>query len=135
MDTFILENDISVFYVKAASFPDGVLAAHQKLHGLIPYSSERKYFGITNPDATGTILYRAAAEELSLDDANKLNLEKFVIKKGNYLSLIIHNYMNDIQSIGKAFGEMLSNPEIDSNGACIEWYLSDKDVLCMIRLQ
>ncbi len=135
MDTFILDNDISVFYVKATSFPDGVLAAHQKLHGLIPYSSERKYFGISNPDATGTILYRAAAEALSQDEVNKLNLEKFVIKKGNYVSLVIHNYMNDLQSIGQAFAEMLSNPDLDPNGACIEWYLSDKDVQCMVRLQ
>jgi hypothetical protein len=37
METIKLENDITVMYVTAASFPDGVLAAHQKLHSLIPF--------------------------------------------------------------------------------------------------
>ena len=43
--------------------------------------------------------------------------------------------MNDIESINNAFKEMLSNPEIDPDGYCVEWYHTEKDVKCMIRLK
>lgn len=134
MDNYFLENDITTFYITATSFPEGVLAAHQKLHALIPYSDKRKYFGISNPDKTGTITYRAAAEELTIDEAAKLNLEIFVLKKGNYTCIVIENYQKEISDIGKAFDILLANPNVDPDGACVEWYLNDTDVQCMVRL-
>ena len=47
----------------AKSFPEGILEAHQTLHALVPYSQNRKYFGISRPE-NGNIVYKAAAEEL-----------------------------------------------------------------------
>ena len=134
IENYFLKQDITVFYVLADSFPDGVLAAHQKLHALIPYSDKRNYFGISNPDKTGTIIYRAAAEELSTNEASTLTLETFVLKKGNYSSIVIKNYQKEITSIGKAFHILLSNINIDPQGCCVEWYLNDADVQCMVRL-
>ena len=134
MESYFLENDITVFYVLAHSFPEGVLAAHQKLHELIPYSDKRRYFGISNPDKTGKIIYRAAAEELTNNEADKLKLETFVLKKGNYSSIVIKNYHKEISDIGKAFDILLTNANLDPQGACVEWYLNDTDVQCMVRL-
>jgi len=134
MENYFLENDITVFYVEADLFPNGILAAHQKLHALIPYSDKRKYFGISNPDKTGTIIYRAAAEELTEGEADKLNLETMILKQGNYCSIVIENYLKDVADIGSAFNILLSNSNIDPQGACVEWYLNDTDVQCMVRL-
>lgn len=134
MENYFLEKDIKVFYVLANSFPEGILGAHQKLHKLIPYSNERRYFGISNPDKTGAIIYRAAAEELTVAEAKKIDLETFILKKGNYISIVIKNYQKEIADIGKAFNILLSNSNIDPQGACIEWYLNDTDVKCMVRL-
>jgi predicted transcriptional regulator YdeE len=136
METIKLDNDITVMYVNAASFPDGVLSAHQKLHSLIPFSTERKYFGLSRPEGgDGEIVYKAAAEVLESDEAKKLNLETIMIKKGNYISATLHDYMKDLPAIGAAFQQMIVRPDIDPEGYCIEWYLSDKDVQCMVRLQ
>jgi len=134
IEKYVLEEDVHVFYIQADSFPDGALAAHQKLHTLIPYSDQRRYFGISNPDQTGTIIYRAAAEELMPNEAEKLRLETFVLKKGNYTRTLIKNYQKDISEIGKAFGTLLSDPDIDPLGACVEWYVNNTDVQCMVRL-
>ena len=87
METYELENDIEVFCVTAKSFPDGVLEAHQALHALVPFSSERKYFGISYPNKEGNIIYKAAANELDKGDLSKHGLESFVIKKGKYILL------------------------------------------------
>lgn len=134
METTTVDKDIKVFYISATSFPDGIKQAHEKLHSLIPFSKDRKYFGISRPE-NGIIIYRAGAEELNDREAERLNLDTLILKKGNYISLTINNYMKDIPAIGEAFKQLLSNPDIDPQGYCVEWYLSDKDVKCMVRLK
>jgi hypothetical protein len=130
----ILDGDIKVFSVTAKSFPDGVLETHQKLHSLVPFSTSRKYFGLSRPEDTGGIVYKAAAEELIQGEGERLQCETFVIKKGSYLCETIHDYMKDLPAIGRVFSEMISQQGIDPEGYCVEWYVSDKDVKCMVRL-
>ncbi|HMH23581.1 MAG TPA: hypothetical protein VK563_17465 [Puia sp.] len=133
MQTMTLEKDINVFCVTASSFPDGILEAHQKLHSLVPFSLERKYFGLSRPE-NGIIVYKAAAQELQPGEGEKLNCETLVLKEGNYIDRTIHDYMKNIPEIGKTFQELLQTPGLDPQGYCVEWYISDKDVRCMIRL-
>ena len=135
MESYILEKDIRAFYITADSFPEGILPAHQKLHALVPFSLERKYFGISFPDETGKISYKASAEELYESESAKYNLPVFVIKKGNYTSIVLRNYREDITSISKAFDQLLHNPDIDPKGACVEWYINENDMRCMVRLK
>lgn len=134
METISLENDIRIFYVTAESYPEGILAAHQKLHAMVPFSYDRKYFGLSRPENNQGIVYKAATEETYSGEAEKYGLECLIIPKGKYYSLIISNYRNDIPSIGKAFQELLSNDNIDPNGYCIEWYINEKDVNCLVKL-
>lgn len=134
METIIWERDITVLYVEATSFPEGIAASHQKLHTIVPFSEERKYFGISRPE-NGVIAYKAAAEQLDRQEPEKLNCKSLVLKKGNYISLEVTDYMKDIQSISRAFEILLEHPGLDPQGYCVEWYLDNKDVKCMIRLE
>jgi effector-binding domain-containing protein len=130
MENFKIQKDINVVYIKATSFPNGVLAAHQKLHSIVPFSKERGYYGISY-GSIGGIEYKAAAEVFS---GEKYDLEIFTIKKGNYLSVILKDYQKDISNIGKTFQKMLTEPHIDTNGYCLEIYLNDKDMQCLVKL-
>jgi hypothetical protein len=133
METVNFDNDIKVIYVQASSFPDGIMAAHQKLHRVIPFSTERKYLGISRPE-NGMISYKAGAEELNPGEAEQFKLDTMILKKGNYVCITLHDYMKDIQAIGQAFNQLTNLPNIDPQGYCVEWYLSDTDVKCMVRL-
>lgn len=135
MDIYTLESDITAYFVTASSFPEGVLAAHQKMHGYVSYNNNRKYFGISAPDKTGKIIYKSAAEELEKGEFSKHNLDTFIIKKGNYIFIDIKDFMKDISLIGKAFQTLLINPTIDPSGCCLEWYNGQSDVRCMVRLK
>ena len=133
METITIDKDITVFYVTATSFPGGVLAAHQQLHSKIPFSTDRRYFGISRPESSdGSIVYHAAAEELQPGEGKAHGCDTLVLKSGKYVSTIIHNYMDDLQSIGNAFNTLLKE-DVDPQGYCVELYLSDKDVQCMVR--
>src|SRR5258705_10000884 len=134
MESFFLKQDIKVFYVKASSFPDGVQEAYQKLHALLVTPVGRRFFGISYPEGPGKMIYKAAVEENYPGEGKALGCENFVIKKGKYISIYIKDFMNNIPAIGKAFQELLVDERIDPNGCCVEEYINDKDVRCMVRL-
>lgn len=133
MEKFDLNADVETFYIEASTFPEGVLAAHQKLHSLVPYANERRYFGLSWME-NGKIVYKAAAEELVPGELSKHDLETLTIPAGEYESILVNNFMNDIQGIAAAFDQLIQLPNIDPMGYCIEWYISDTDVRCMVRV-
>lgn len=134
METISVIEDITVMYVTATSFPDGIMEAHEKIHAMLPVLSARKFYGVSRPE-NKVIVYRAAVEVLHPNEPATFQLETLMLKKGNYISQLIKDYTKDVQSIGNAFDELLSHPYLDPQGYCVEWYLdNNKDVQCMIRL-
>ena len=133
LEIITIESDIEVYFVEAKSFPDNILEAHQTLHAMVPFSNERKYFGLSRPE-NGTIVYKAAAEVLASDEEQEIDCQSMIINKGKYRCITVSDYMNDIDGIGRAFKELISFEDIDSNGYCVEWYINDNDVKCMVRL-
>lgn len=133
MKQLFLNAAITAYTVKAVSFPEGVQAAHQHLHGLVPFSAKRKYFGISRPEGAGQLNYYAAAEELEPGELSEHGLPVFEIKPGNYIYTDIPDFMNNIPAIGQAFQQLLAQTNIDPDGACIEWYLENAVCRCMVR--
>lgn len=129
------DTDITAWCCTAESFPAGVLAAHQQLHALVQQFPGRRYFGISYPMGPGNIIYHAATESAPGEDAESLGCDVFFIKKGDYLSLLVPDFMDDLPAIGRAFQELLQDPRIDPEGYCLEWYINDRDVRCMVLLQ
>lgn len=135
METISIDGDIFVAYIQAGSFPEGVMAAHEQLHLHFPSSDkDRKFYGLSRPENAGAISYKAAAEVRDEKDAQVTGLPTLVIKKGKYVSITIHDFMQDITAIGSAFQQLLMQPGIDPNGYCVEVYVNEKDVQCMVRM-
>jgi hypothetical protein len=135
MEIYSIEKDISVVCVTAESFPNKVMAAHNKLHEIIK-DNNRKFFGISRPDRSGSIIYKAAAEVFTGDEANGTGLETFTIEKGKYISIFIPRFCDDPQSVGRAFRELLKYPDINhESGYCLEIYETEVDVRCMVPLK
>ena len=134
METMNIEKDIKVYFIDAKSFPEGILEAHEKLHSIIPFSKERRYFGISRPEKD-VIVYKVAAEVLETDHEKEINCHSMIIEKGRYRCITISNFMEDNQGIEKAFNQLITFDDINPNGYCIEWYFNDNDVKCMVRLK
>jgi predicted transcriptional regulator YdeE len=134
MDTIVFDKEISVCCVAASSFPDGVLAAFQTLHGKLDRKEERQHFGISHGLPDGGIHYLAAATELNPGEAEALGLERFTIQKGTYLGLTIPDYLKDLGEIGRTFTRLLQNPDLDPEGYCLEIY-TGKNVQCLVKLK
>lgn len=115
-------------YVSTKSFPNYILKAHQELHSVVLDKLNRDYFGISFLDKTGKIQYKAAVTENFEGQGESLGLKNYLLKKGIYNYITIPNYKDDIPAIEKAFKILLLNPNIDSDGACVEWYYNENDI-------
>ena len=134
MENYELVEDIKVAYVPAASFPDGIKSAFEKLESLVPPEKNRIIFGLSWPDKNGKIKYKAAVEEMYTGEGKKYGLDSMIIKKGTYISELVSDYARDVAQIGATFQRLLQHPRIDHNGYCLEWYRGINDVLCLVRL-
>ena len=135
MEEYIINEDIKVVCATAESFPNGVLAAHQKLRTWFPPNGKRRYFGVSRPNESGVIIYMAAVEDVATDAAEKFGLTHFTIKKGTYISEMITDFMKDVSQVGKVFEKLLDEPNLDPNGYCLEMYINETDVRCMVGIK
>ena len=134
MKKYFIDNNIKVFYVTATSFPHGVLKAHQTLHALLPVTERRNFFGISHSTKPGVIVYKAAVEETYAGEAEKFNCETFIIPKGPYISETLHDWLKEENSVAKTFQQLLSHPDLDRNGFCLEMYPNKNDMICLVKL-
>lgn len=132
METYTLHHDIPLLCIRASSFPEGVLAAHKRLFALLEGRGDRVFYGLSWPE-NGRIIYKAAAESLLANEAEILDCEPFLLTKGVYFSKMVLNFRQDEMAIGRTFEALLTNPDIDPNGCCVEMYLGAHDVLCLVK--
>jgi hypothetical protein len=108
--------------------------AFKRLHAMVPNQNGRRLFGISWPDGKGSLVYKAAIEEISPGEARELGAESYTLRKGEYLSLVVHNFMDDIPSIGKAFRVLVDAPGVHPNTIGVEEYFCGNDVRCMVPM-
>ena len=133
MQTFQLEKDIALLGIQANSFPGGVQQAWQDLHQRLSTTEGRNFYGISHGTKNGLIVYKACVEESVDGEATLLGCERFILPKGEYRGERINDFMQKIHRIGETFQAILSSEDYDKNGVCVERYLNEKDVVCMIK--
>jgi hypothetical protein len=134
MEKFILDKDIKVFFVKATSFPMGVGGAFHTLQSFMSEGDKRILYGISHSDRNGDIIYMAAVEESFPGEGAQHGCETFLIKKGEYASEVLNDWRRDERIVGKTFQKLLKEPRLDPNGYCLEMYINEKDVRCLVPL-
>jgi len=134
MKTYTIDQDIRLGCIAAETFPDGVKQAFERLHSRVPNPTGRRLFGLSWPDEKDSMLYKAAVEERHPGEAEKLGMEPYVLPKGEYLGLDVHDFMKDIPAIGRAFRQLLDMPGVDPNSMGVEEYISATTVRCMVPI-
>ena len=135
MEKYELDKDISVLFVEAASFPDGIRAAFDSLSGSLSQKENRTFFGISHANQEGKIIYKAAAWEKYEGEGKDSGLKTLRIKKGIYTGKLIRDFRKNIPLIGETFRKLLAEPDLDKDSFCLEWYQGKEDVLCLVKLK
>ena len=135
MEKYELKNDVKVFCATAKSFPEGVAGAFQTLENIDPSIRKRPFYGISCPDKSGKIIYKAAVTEAFDGEGKQYGMETFTITKGVYMTETVFDFIKDPETIiGNTFQKLLKTPNLDRQSSCIEWYKSNTELMCMVRL-
>lgn len=132
MQEYVIEKDIKLLCVTAASFPAGIQAAFSRIHSIVPGAGTRAAYGISHGSPYG-IIYKAGVTALQGEHGEQYGCEEFIIRKGRYIGCVV-NWKENVRQIGETFQALLADPRIDKNGACVEEYINDDEVKCMVRL-
>ena len=134
METLKIENDIHLFGREVKTFPQGIGEAFDALQKEIPDGLNRAWYGLSRMKEGGGILYIAAAAEKFPGEAGKYNCQRYIIKKGAYMAETIPDWMKNIGHIKDAFDALLKDEWIDTTAYCVEWYKSDEEMVCMVKI-
>jgi hypothetical protein len=134
METYQLKSDLQVFGVKVNSFPSGVGEAFDRLVNMVPDGFSRSYFGISYME-NGQVVYKATAEQKEEDEAERYNCEKATIEKGKYFISVLKDWRTKTDCIKDIFMEMMEEPGVHLGKPCIEWYLNDNEMWCMMKVK
>lgn len=128
-----MEQVVNTHYITAESFPDGVEETHQKLQALWP-GQDRQSFGISYPDVYGRLIYHAAVERYA-HECGGSECKSFLIRKGGFVTATLTDWKSQKHMITQVFQHLLKDDRIHPFGYCLEMYLSDDVVRCMVPLK
>ncbi|MCW3110980.1 MAG: DinB family protein [Segetibacter sp.] len=132
MDTYYLEHDLRIFGVQVKTFPNGIKEAFDELIKKLPPADERPYYGISECTKEG-IIYIAAAPETFEGEGEKYGYEKFIVEKGEHLTVTVFDWLKKTHCIKNVFEEMFTDIRADRTKPCIEIYKNDKEMVCMVK--
>lgn len=133
MQVYFLEDDISVFGFHVQTFPNGIGEAFDVLVSAVPEGLNRSYYGLSHMDANNKVVYIASVEEKESGEGRKRNFKNYVIRKGNYMYVVVTDWMKKVDSMKDIFHVMMNDPRADLTTPCVEWYKSDEEMWCMLK--
>ena len=133
MEKYTLKEDVKVYCTAAKSFPNGIQEAFITLEQMLSKEG-RTFYGVSYKSTEGFHIYKAAVSESFDGEAEKYGFESYTISKGEYLIETIIDWREKIETIGMTFQTLLADPRLDGTSPCVEWYKSDKEVMCMVKL-
>ncbi|PST82604.1 transcriptional regulator [Pedobacter yulinensis] len=134
MEKYILEQDIPVVYVAAREVPEGIGAAILEMEACLKADAGNRIFYGVSGCRNGEMFYWAAANEARPGEAEQLGCRRFTIPAGRYLAKTVRNFREDIQQIKRTFEELLDQPGLQTGGLCVEIYINDDDVRCLVQI-
>ena len=132
MELYQQTEDLTVIGVQVESFPNGIKEAFGSL--MKTFGSDRAYYGVSWMDENDSVKYYAMAREAFPGEGKPYNYESLTIEKGEYQTEAIHNWLSNIDCIKDVFHNLMANNKPAKNHPCIEWYKSDEEMLCMVKV-
>jgi hypothetical protein len=135
MEKILLSDDLHLFGNRVSTFPIGIKEGFDALIAILPEGLARSYYGISWMEDDEVIYYTMAAEKHPGESRHYTFETKIIIGKGEYLAVTIHNWMNKLDTIKDAFESLMKDNRVAENKPCVEWYKSDDEMVCMMKLR
>mgnify|MGYP003525276420 CR=1 FL=1 len=126
------QEDVMLYGIHVKTFPVGIKESFDVL--METFGDSHSYYGISWIEGDGTIQYYSTVSVPYYSEANQANYERLTIPKGKYTTSTIFDWLSKTNSVKEVFHELLGGGYPDKQRACVEWYKSDEEMLCMVRI-
>lgn len=126
-------DSLKLMYVQAATFPDGIQDAWDKLEKTLATMKGRKFYGTSHYE-NGKMIYRACVIPVDDAEALKLGLKTFSIPPGKYAAAKLMDWSSQIPKIKEIFTELNNNYTANPDLPNIEFYKSSEEVILMLPI-
>jgi hypothetical protein len=133
MEPYDIATPILVITEIAEDFGKGIDEAFVRLAEKLEYKGEkRECYGIVAKEEDG-MNYYAAYTELYPGEASEKSLPSFTIASGDYQSIRLDEWNKNILHIGPTFDQILKSGKVDTSAPCIEFYKTERELICMVK--
>jgi predicted transcriptional regulator YdeE len=133
IESYEIEEDITLIVEKAQNFGKGIGEAFVRLAEKLENKGEsRDCYGLVMKEEN-RMTYYAAFTELFIGEAKEKKLSTRVIEQGAYFSILINDWNQNLMHIGPTFDQLLRSELTDTAMPCIEFYRTEKELLCMVK--
>jgi hypothetical protein len=133
MEEFYIEKDICLVYELANDFESDIAASFLRLAEKIKNDGKKRdCYGIVISEKN-VMQYRAAYTESNSGEGIALRIPTIVIPRGNYYSIRMEDWSKKLLQIGPTFDQLLQSGKVDLKSPCIEYYKTERELICMIK--
>ena len=133
-DILIIKLDeLTLMYVEAESFPDGIKASWDQLEKLVNSPNHRVYYGLSKCIET-KLIYRACVVPLDDDEPKRLGLKTITIPPSSYAAKKLINWPSKIPMFGTIFDELFKKYSTNKDLFAVEYYKDMEEVILMVPL-
>ncbi|QMU29023.1 DinB family protein [Adhaeribacter radiodurans] len=132
MEKYHLAQDVDVFGFAVETFPEGIGEAFDALQEKLPAGDNRSFYGISECTPAG-IVYLATVCQKTKDEPQKYGYTPYVVEKGDYLAVTVCDWLTKTSSIKDIFTKMFTDARSDRSKPCVEIYLNDDEMLCLVK--
>ncbi len=130
---FYIDNDINLIYEVAQDFGQDIAQTFVRLAEKIGHSGEKRdCYGLIFKEEKG-MEYRGAFTMINPNEGIDKNIPVFTIPSGKYYSILIENWNQKILEIGPTFDQILKTRKVDTLCPCIEFYQTNKNLICLVK--
>lgn len=132
MEKYIQQEDIKLYGIHVKTFPEGIKESFDIL--MEAFGDSQSYYGVSWVSKDGSIQYYSSVSVPDCSEAKPAIYERLIISKGNYTISTIFDWLSKTDSVKDVFHELLGGACPCKERPCIEWYKSDEEMLCMVRM-
>lgn len=132
-EIYTIQQNLKVFGARVKTFPVGIQQAYDSLVKMVPGGLKRSYYGISYLTPDARVIYFATVMEKFKGEAEKYNYRRYIIEKGEYITVSINDWMSKTDCIKDVFHEIMQDKRIDKRKQVVEWYRNEEEMLCMVK--
>jgi hypothetical protein len=132
MEQLTLTEDLQLIGIHVSTFPQGIQEAFTRLMKTL--GEGRVFYGVSWMDDNDRVVYYAMAACTGPGEEKSHQYDALTIAKGTYLTEALNDWMSKTDRIKEVFERLTAGRRPDRDHPCIEWYKSDKEMLCMVRV-